>query len=322
MVSKEQASAQRVQRSMLGYKEPSTQRGQGRRSQQKPDPIPLVFAVMLFVGLSSIVLVVWLVFVPAIRRPETRGDSPQDEGWQFASRIARTRDVQHDEIARLEGELERARQEIATARAEVTLLSAAATPSPIWGKPPLALILDAPVYKQEHTLSCESSAAAMAANFYDVSAREQDILNALPRHENPHLGFRGNVDGPYGGTQDYGVYAEPIRQVLARWGLQVEHFAGGVEEIKAHIRQGQLVLAWITYELQVQSPQQATLSDGQVVTLVPYEHVVLVVGYNSDGLWVNDPYAGVKAFYPSGEFARSFAYLNNMGLVVRPPAVR
>jgi uncharacterized protein YvpB len=167
----------------------------------------------------------------------------------------------------------------------------------------------------------------MAANFFGISASESEILYALPRHENPHLGFRGNVDGPYGGLSDYGVYAEPIRQILVSFGLEVEHLDGGADEIKQHIREGRPVIAWVTYRLQAQSPRQVVLANpssqggARTVKLVPYEHAVLVVGYNRDGLWVNDPYAGTRDFYSDSDFDRSFAYLDNMALVVGPSGV-
>jgi uncharacterized protein YvpB len=283
--------------------------------------------MLLLMGLVAIGLAMILVYTL------NRANSDDTSGLlSFSLRTLhaeQTRDAQQLKISQLERELETARRELedarsasATAVAQPPPLPAAPPTTQSWRQPPLALIADAPVYKQQHSLSCESSAASMAANFFGVTASEQGILDALPRHENPHLGFRGNVDGPYGGIEDYGVYAEPIRAALAELGLEVEHLSGGIEAIREHLRQGRLVIAWITYELQPQSPSQVLLSDGQVVTLVPYEHVVLVVGYNQEGLWVNDPYSGTRTFYAEGDFVRSFAYLGNMGLVVNRPEVR
>ena len=287
-----------------------------------PDTMSVTLGMLLLMGLVSIGLAMILVYTL------NRANSEDSSGWMAFSlrtlHAEQTRDAQQLEIAQLERELEGARRASATAVAQPPPLPTAA-PIPTaqsWQQPPLALILSAPVYKQQRSLSCESSAASMAANFFGVTASEQSILDALPIHENPHLGFRGNVDGPYGGIEDYGVYAEPVRVALAELGLEVEHLTGGIEAIKEHLRQGRLVIAWITYELQPQSPSQVLLSDGQVVTLVPYEHVVLVVGYNEEGLWVNDPYSGTRTFYPEGDFVRSFAYLSNMGLVVNRPEVR
>lgn len=302
----------------------------GRPRRAAIEPTTVLFLGLLFVGLASIALAVWFISmqhlvggraaaaqVPLSGTPVT---APQVGILSRRASAARTQEAQETEIARLQNELDRTQAELAAARAQL-----AATPVPgstHLDRPPLALILDVPVYKQQRPLSCESSAAAMAANFFGVPIGEQDILAALPSHENPHLGFRGNIDGEYGRTDDYGVYAEPIRRVLANLGLEVQHLSGGPDEIRAQIRQGRPVIAWVTYGMQAETPTQVQLSDGQLVTLVPYEHTVVVVGYNRDGLWVNDPYAGTQDFYTEGDFVRSFAYLGNMGLVVGPPAAR
>ena len=281
----------------------------------KPDALTVAFVILFATGLVAIALAMWLVFT----LPQ-QGDGRPERISAPAARlrdVVSTRDAQQAEIARLNAELAAVRLQLATPPTATPTPHAASTNL---NRPPLALVLDAPVYKQGHSLSCESSAAAMAANFYGVSLGEETVLAGLPRHDNPYRGFRGNVDGPYGGIVDYGVYAEPIRLVLANWGLQVAHLRGGIDEIRAHIRQERVVIAWITFGLQVEAPAQVTTSDGQLVTLVPYEHAVLVTGYNRDGLWVNDPYAGNQAFYPQADFVRSFAYLGNMGLVVGPPA--
>lgn len=304
-----------------GAQSAAGQLAMGRSQKGEIDSISVAFLALLFVGLVSIALAVWMVYSLILGRGNAWGGDQRYDFERRALAAEQARDALQQEVVQLGSELESARQALATASAQPT--PAALDLGHGWStqdKPPLALVLDAPIYKQQRSLSCESSAAVMAANHFGVSVSEQDILSALPRHENPHQGFRGDVDGPYGGIDDYGVYAEPIRQVLAGLGLQVEHLSGGTDAIREQIRRGQLVIAWITYNMQVQFPQQVALSDGQVVTLVPYEHTVLVVGYNRNGLWINDPYSGIQTFYPEGDFARSFAYLGNMALVVGPPA--
>jgi uncharacterized protein YvpB len=309
----------------VGTRVTQAPQARARASSQKApaqlDSITIAFVTLLAVGLIMIALAVYLVFTLPQQSEETRGSGERELSLDLL-RVERTRDALQDEVANLQTDLAIVREQLATltfSQGQFTTTPSPQTASTVLDRPPLALILDAPVYRQRHNLSCESSAAAMAANFYGVNLAEETVLADLPRHDNPHRGFRGNIDGPYGGIFDYGVYAEPVRQVLTSRGLRVEHLAGGTDQIRAHIRQGRVVIAWVTYNLQPQSPTQVTTSDGQVVTLVPYEHAVLVTGYNRDGLWVNDPYGGTQAFYPEHDFVRSFSYLGNMGLVVGPP---
>jgi uncharacterized protein YvpB len=286
------------------------------------DELSIAFIALLIIGVIALGLAIWLVLTLPQQDTSTTGG----EGsalWLRGAQIAQTRDAQQAELERLRAELDQSRRQLATA---VAIPTPTSVPTPAYSdaatvlnRPPLALILDAPIYQQVHSLSCESSAATMAANYYGVGVNEETIIGALPKHDNPHLGFRGNIDGPYGGIEDYGVYAEPVRQILVQFGLDVKHLAGGIDEIKAHIQHGRVVIAWVTYDLQVQTPQQVTTSDGQIVTLIPYQHAVLVTGYNPNGLWVNDPYSGTQTFAPEADFRRSFAYLGNMALVVGPP---
>jgi uncharacterized protein YvpB len=177
--------------------------------------------------------------------------------------------------------------------------------------------LDVPRYKQAHSLTCESSAASMVANFYRIPLSEEEILEALPRDENPNLGFRGRPDGVPGGLTDYGVYAEPIKEVLAANNLEAT-YVDGLDEIRRALDREHPVIAWITYKLRVQEPVEITLSTGQEVKLVNYAHTVVVTGYNQEGFWVNDPFDGREYFYKSTDFARAFGYLDNMALEVAP----
>jgi uncharacterized protein YvpB len=172
--------------------------------------------------------------------------------------------------------------------------------------------------RQSHNLSCESSAASMAAGYLGLPLSEAEILNALPLDANPHLGFRGNVDGPTGGIQDYGVYAGPIQDILNSRGLLAELIAGGLPGIREAIARGNPVIAWITYDCQPGTPVSETIN-GQQVTLVPYQHAVVVTGYSGEGIWANDPWDGLEDFYSTTDFERALGYFGNMAIEVSIP---
>ena len=180
--------------------------------------------------------------------------------------------------------------------------------------------LQVPAQRQTHNLSCESSAASMAAGYQGVPLAEEEVLAALPRHANPHLGFRGNVDGPTGGLEDYGVYAGPVLEVLEAHGLEARPIeGGGLAGIKAALARDNPVIAWITYNCQPGSPTKVTV-DGQAVTLVPYQHAVVLTGYNDEGVWANDPWDGQEDFYANADLERAMGYFGDMGIEVGPPS--
>jgi uncharacterized protein YvpB len=172
--------------------------------------------------------------------------------------------------------------------------------------------------RQGHNLSCESSAASMAAQYQGVPLSESEVLAALPLNDNPHLGFRGNVDGPTGGIEDYGVYAGPILKVLNDRGLCAVLVQGGVEGVRAALARGNPVIAWVTYNCRSQTPTTTSI-DGQQVTLVPFQHVVVVTGYNNQGFWANDPWDGQEDFYSLADFERAMGYFGDMAIEVAVP---
>ncbi len=172
--------------------------------------------------------------------------------------------------------------------------------------------------RQSHNLSCESSAASMSAQYHNVGLSEADVLAALPLDPNPHLGFRGNVDGPTGGTKDYGVYAGPVLDVLNSRGLRARPVKGGLDGIKAAIARGNPVIAWVTYDCQPSTPATVTIN-GEAVTLVPWQHVVVVTGYNQEGVWANDPWDAKSEFYATADFQRALSYFGDMAIEVAGP---
>jgi uncharacterized protein YvpB len=183
---------------------------------------------------------------------------------------------------------------------------------------PVEARLDVPRQRQSHNLSCESSAASMVAQYQGVNVSEADVLAALPRNDNPYLGFRGNVDGSPGSTEDYGVYAGPILAILNSRGLRAWDVEGGLEGIKAAIARGNPVIAWVTYNCRTSTPVETTI-DGKTVTLVPWQHVVVTTGYSTEGLWANDPWDGQEDFYPTADFERAMSYFGDMAVEVVAP---
>jgi uncharacterized protein YvpB len=172
--------------------------------------------------------------------------------------------------------------------------------------------------RQSHNLSCESSAASMVAAYHGLPLSEAEVLNALPRNADPNLGFRGNVDGPTGGIEDYGVYAGPIMDVLNAQDLNARPVEGGLAGIQAAIARNNPVIAWVTYNCLPSTPTTTTI-DGRQVILVPNQHVVVVTGYNAEGVWANDPWDGQEDFYSYADLERAMGYFGQMAIEVSRP---
>ena len=227
------------------------------------------------------------------------------------------------EIAELQTALSEVRSEVSDIRSALSeVIDSVESPSPTAEAPvqpvPPTARLSVARQQQSHNLSCESSAASMVAQYHGLQLSEKEVLASLPANSNPHLGFRGNVDGPTGGIADYGVYAQPVLEILNARGLRAGLVDGGIEGIKAAITRGNPVIAWVTYNCQPSTPTTKTI-DGQEVTLVPNQHVVVVTGFNAEGVWANDPWDGQEDFYEMGDFQRAMGYFGEMAIEIAAP---
>lgn len=204
------------------------------------------------------------------------------------------------------------------------LLAGAVLAALLFAAPPAAatdqqaLIRGVPAYKQQRSLSCEYAAAYVVTKFWGNPIPESVFIRAVPNSPNPHRGYRGNINGPVGGITDYGVYAEPLVPVLEARGYDATVFYGGVERLKANLSAGNPVIVWITAGRNAQRPVYTRTYEGETFKLVPWEHTVVVYGYDSYGIRVMD--VGDGNYYRTdwASFLRRWNYLDQMALVIRP----
>lgn len=200
--------------------------------------------------------------------------------------------------------------------AALLLGAAARLPTPSSAQTGLLVVPAIPLLKQQHSLTCESSAVSMATRGQIL---ESQLMSVMPRSPNPNLGFRGSPDGQQGTKLiDYGVYAAPLQQALQKFGFASTVISYGFDrDIKAFINRGWPVVAWVTYALQKATPRLAAHNGVQFV-LVPHEHAITIVGYDSRTLIANDPWNRTQVRYFWSEFNRSWGYFGNMALAVEP----
>ncbi len=179
-----------------------------------------------------------------------------------------------------------------------------------------AVKVNVPAYKQTRNLSCEYAATHAAAMAFGWAPSEQVFIDSVPRAVNPHHGYRGKIDGLWGNTDDYGVYAAPLVPVLNAWDFhgEVMYTFGDVEPLKAHIDAGHPVVTWLAYW----GDTRVRKSDEGNYSLFAGMHVVTVYGYDADGVWVMDPAKGEKAHYSWGFFVQMWSVIDGMSLAVYP----
>ncbi len=175
-----------------------------------------------------------------------------------------------------------------------------------------------PAWRQQQTLTCEEAAAAMAVR---GALSEAQILRVMPRSDNPFAGIRGSTNYPvYGGFSNYGVYAQALKIGLAALGrgstvLYGQSYGDFKNTVIDNLRSGRPVIWWTTWHQTYQNPRAVSTSGG-AVTLVPYEHTVVIIGATDQGVRYADPYDGTYRSTSWSDFQRTSGYFGNMALVI------
>ena len=186
-----------------------------------------------------------------------------------------------------------------------------------WEQPASAPVFaaDVPAYMQAYSLSCEYAAAFIATSAFGYGVPESAFIESVPQSENPHWGYRGDITGPWGGTDDYGVYAEALVPTLQEWGFNADVFYGSsAEELTARLDAGMPVITWLGYFGDTGWWQY----DAGDYLLAPGMHVVTVYGYDEGGVYLSNPGRGAYDYYDWDTFMQRWGVINGMALAVSP----
>ena len=183
--------------------------------------------------------------------------------------------------------------------------------------PPSAMITGISGHEQTYELGCEASAAVDWAGYYDVLIYESTFQFDLPLSDNPDLGFVGNVTTDGWGQippDAYGVHAPPIAELLREYGLPAQAVKGmTLQEVKAELAEGDPIIAWVIGNMVYSYPLKYVDQAGNAVTVAPFEHVVILVGYDDTSI----TYMNNGFFYsiPTDVFLTSWSVLGNMAVI-------
>ena len=204
-----------------------------------------------------------------------------------------------------------------------SILTASLLVSPYSARPATAqhdavIIEGVPSVIQWYSLSCEYAAAATITLYWGNLVSQSDFVREVPQHPNPHKGFRGNIRGPHGWIDDYGIYAEPLVPVLQARGYKAAAVYGNVERLKSEIDQGHPFVAWITTGRYTPRPEYWEKDGENAFKLVPYEHTIVVYGYDSDGVYSMDVGNGNFVHTEWDSFLMRWNYFGGMMLMIHP----
>lgn len=169
---------------------------------------------------------------------------------------------------------------------------------------------------QQRNLSCEYAAAFIATSALGSGVEEWKFWDQVPAAANPHYGYRGNIDGWWGNTDDYGVYPEALAPVLNANGYGAETFysLGDPAALKRELDLGRPVVVW----LGLWGNTAETLWDDGRYTVATGAHVVTAYGYDAWGVYVSDPATGSYRAWSWADFTPMWSVLDGMSMAVYP----
>jgi uncharacterized protein YvpB len=170
-------------------------------------------------------------------------------------------------------------------------------------------------YQQQRSLSCEYASLHIATGLLGHPVSEYAFDDVVPHHENPHRGYRGDITGVWGNTEDYGVYAEPLAQALSHFGFTGHAFYGGRAEFAAHLDVGHPVVVWLGMWGDAGS-FDAYDPHGARYQLTTGMHVMVAYGYDDGGVYLTDPGTAVLRYYDLSTYLAMWNVMDGMALSV------
>lgn len=183
------------------------------------------------------------------------------------------------------------------------------TPQSQRNKKKRSIILKAPLVKQKPELpnGCEITALAMLLQFYGIAKDKMDLLPEIKKDPaslktdlkgniifwgNPNNGFVGDITGKGKG---YGIYSGALFHLLHKYiPTGIDLTGRPFEELEKKVSDGIPVLVWTTTTFTVPKQNQWLTWDSPSgpVRATMLEHTVLLVGYDEQHVYVNDPLSG------------------------------
>lgn len=217
--------------------------------------------------------------------------------------------------------------EVALARMDVEPIPTA-TPAPV--VKPASIILDIPVIPQypELPAGCEVTSLAMLLQYAGFDKSKMELYEELPKDPTPieynkdgSIKFWGNPNTGYVGdatprAKGFAIFHAGVMPFLQRYipeaiDLTREPF----DKYEEQIAQGIPVVVWTTIDFKVPEKWVTWDSPLGLVRTTFKEHAVLLVGYDEDHVYVNDPASGKKAMkLNKNEFIATWVALGKQGV--------
>ena len=175
---------------------------------------------------------------------------------------------------------------------------------------------------QGHALSCEARAACDLLEHHGIPVAEDAFLAALPRSDNPDLGFVGDPDDDTGclPPEGYGVHAPPVAATLRGFGLSADAVSGrDLAWLRAELDAGRPVILWVVSGFEEGAPIALRDARGRAFEAVRGEHAVLALRRRGSRVVVLDPAHGEEREVDEAALLRSWRAFRGAAVRADPP---
>lgn len=141
-------------------------------------------------------------------------------------------------------------------------------------------------------------------------------LKQISQWGDPLEGFVGDIKGKRKG---YGVYHKPLYDLLKEYmpDMAVDLTGRDFSALEWAIDQGSPVVAWTTVSFQPTNQWVTWKKDDRTIKATFQEHAVLLVGFDEQHVYLNDPLTGAKGFKVSKQsFMESWKQLGSQALTL------
>lgn len=173
--------------------------------------------------------------------------------------------------------------------------------------PPSSVLLDAPLVRQlpELRSGCEITSLTMLLQYYGVGKSKLELAAEMKRDTtpirwngdgsiaywgNPNVGFVGEITGA---SKGFGIYHTALFPLLKQYAPSaVDLTSKPFETLEKQLQQGIPSVVWTTIDYQI--PDKWVVWDTSLgpIRTTFMEHAVLLVGYDEQYVYVNDPLSG------------------------------
>ena len=180
-----------------------------------------------------------------------------------------------------------------------------------------SVLLDVPIINQNPELKfgCEVTSLAMVLNYAGIPINKMELFRTVQKETdplirtsngdilrwgNPEYGFVGDMTGRRAGTT---VFDKPLISLINKKlpGRALNLTNQPFERVLEHVSSGHPVVVWTTLDYGLPERWE-TWKHGQQLVRVPLDlHAVVLVGYNSSYVYLNDPLSGRKQVKVSKE---------------------